>query len=300
MSKRDARVVGRLSERFDETSLGEIHLLTLPTVIWFTVFLIVPLLVVIYYSFLTYTSFAVSYELTLDAWRNILSSGTVQRTFVRTIAVGLAVTFLTLVFAYPIAYYLRFHTSQLFGIILLLFLVIPFWTSDLIRTIGWYPILGRSGLFNLILIGSGVIDQPVRWFIFTVFSQVIGYLQNYLVFMAAPIYISLAQIDEDLLDASETLRGDPVATFRKVTWPLSLPGVAIGCMFTFVLAIGNLIIPQFLSSGESTISILIYSEVQRGLQYPNASALSITLLAVIFVFVFALLRVVDISDIAQG
>ncbi len=300
MSKRDARVVGRISERFDETSLGEIHLLTLPTVIWFTVFLIVPLLVVIYYSFLTYTSFAVSYELTLDAWRNILSSGTVQQTFVRTIAVGLAVTFLTLVFAYPIAYYLRFHTSQLFGIILLLFLVIPFWTSDLIRTIGWYPILGRSGLFNLILIGTGVVDQPVRWFIFTVFSQVIGYLQNYLVFMAAPIYISLAQIDEDLLDASETLRGDPVATFRKVTWPLSLPGVAIGCMFTFVLAIGNLIIPQFLSSGESTISILIYSEVQRGLQYPNASALSITLLAVIFVFVFALLRVVDISDIAQG
>lgn len=300
MSRRENRVVGRIPEQFDRWSLGEIHVLTLPTVIWFTVFLIVPLLVVVYYSFLTYVSFGVSYELTLDAWRNILSSGTVQRTFVRTIAVGLAVTFLTLVFAYPIAYYLRFHTSQLFGIILLLFLVIPFWTSDLIRTIGWYPILGRSGLFNLILLGTGVVDQPVRWFIFTVFSQVIGYLQNYLVFMAAPIYISLAQIDEDLLDASETLRGDPIATFRNVTWPLSLPGVAIGCMFTFVLAIGNLIIPQFLSSGESTISILIYSEVQRGLQYPNASALSITLLAVIFVFVFALLRVVDISDIAQG
>lgn len=300
MSQKTKTVFGRLLDRTGERSVSEIHALTGPTVAWFVVFLIIPLFVIVYYSFLTYVSFSVAHEFTLTAWETVLFSGTIQQTFVRTIAVGLLVTALTLVLAYPVAYFLRFHTTPLFGIVLLLLLVIPFWTSDLIRTIGWYPILGREGVINQFLLWTGVIDAPLRWLIFTVFSQVVGYIQNYLVFMAAPIYISLAQIDEDLLDASETLRGDPIETFRNVTWPLSLPGVAIGCMFTFVLSIGNFTIPRFLSAGDVTISILIYGEVQRGLQYPNASALSITLLVVIFVFVFALFRLVDISDIAQG
>ena len=131
------------------------------------------------------------------------------------------------------------------------------------------------------------------------FSQLVGYLQNYVVFMAAPIFISLSQVDEDLLDASETLRGNPAETFVNVVWPLSKPGVAIGSMFVFVLSIGNFIVPQFLSGGESTVSTLIYLQINNGLNYPAAAALSIALLAVIFSLVFLLLRTVDITDIAQ-
>ena len=185
------------------------------------------------------------------------------------------------------------------GIILLLFLVIPFWTSGLIRTLGWFPILGQSGAINLMLITFGVIEEPLTWILFSTFSQVLGYLQNYLVFMAAPIYIALSQIDEDLLDASETLRAGPLSTFRNVTWPLSLPGVAIGCMFTFVLSVGNLTVPQFLSSGQATATTLIYSRIGT-LNYPVASSLSIILLVVIFTFGFTLLWFVDIREIAQG
>jgi putative spermidine/putrescine transport system permease protein len=118
--------------------------------------------------------------------------------------------------------------------------------------------------------------------------------------MAAPIYISLSQIDEDLLDASETLRGTHIETFRHVTLPLSLPGVAIGCMFTFVLTIGNFSVPSFLSGGQGTITTLIYSSVNRGLRYPDAAAMSIMLLLIIFIFVYALLRTVDITEIAQS
>jgi len=285
----------RLSQR-----IGEPELLSLPTVLWFGVFLILPLAVIGVYSFMSYSNFNVIFEVTLDPWVRALTSDTVQSVFIRTLSVGLLVTALTLVFAYPIAYFLRFYTGEIAGIILLLFLVIPFWTSELIRTLGWFPVLGRSGAINWFLMSVGIVDEPIRWLIFSLFSQVVGYLQNFLVFMVAPIYISLSQINEDLLDASETLRADSLATFRNVTWPLSLPGVAIGCMFTFVLAIGNLTIPQFLSAGDATVTMLIYQEVQRGLHYPNASALSLLLLAVIFVFVFGLFRVVDISEIAQG
>lgn len=277
-----------------------VHLLTGPSVLWFLAFLIAPLLVILYYSFLTYSNFNVIHEFTLSAWMGSVLTKNVFSVFTRTLAIGVVVTLVTLLFGYPLAYFLRFYTSENGGILLLLFLVIPFWTSGVIRTIGWIPILGKTGVINQVLLMAGLIDQPLSWLLFSPFSQIVGYLQNYVVFMAAPIYISLSQIDEGLLDASETLRANPISTFRNVTWPLSIPGVAIGSIFVFVLSIGNFTVPQFLSGGKSTISTLIYLTINSGLDYPSAAALSITLLIVIFAAVFLLLSRVDISEIAQG
>jgi ABC-type spermidine/putrescine transport system permease subunit I len=281
-------------------SLGEIQLLTGPTVAWFVLFLLVPLAVVLIYSFLSYESFSVVWEFSLGSYTETVFTDTVISTTVRTFGIALAVTAITLVFGYPFAYFLRFYTSETGGILLLLFIVIPFWTSGVVRTLGWLPILQQAGAINQALIAIGLIDEPLRWLLFSPVSQIIGYLQNYVVFMASPIFISLAQIDEDLLDASETLRGNRLETFRYVTLPLSLPGVAIGCMFTFVLTIGNFSVPSFLSGGQGTISTLIYDSVNSGLRYPDAAAMSIMLLVVIFIFVYALLWRVDITEIAQN
>ena len=280
-------------------SLSEIQALTGPTVAWFGLFLLLPLAVVLVYSFLGYASFSVVWEFTLGSYTGTVLSETVLSTTALTVGIGLVVTVITLVFGYPLAYFLRFYMSERAGILLLLFLVIPFWTSSVIRTIAWIPILGQTGIINKTLQSVGVIGEPLGWLLFTPVSMAIGYLQNYVVFMAAPIYISLSQINKDLLDASETLRGTPLATFRNVTLPLSLPGVAIGCMFTFVLTIGNFSVPSFLSGGPGTITTLIYDSVNNGLRYPDASAMSIMLLLIIFLFVYALLRRVDITAIAQ-
>jgi ABC-type spermidine/putrescine transport system permease subunit I len=284
--------------RFEGLS-REIIALSTPTVLWFLVFLIAPLVIIGIYSFLTYESFNVIWEFTFAAWAAVFEP-TVYNTMARSLVIGVVVTAVTLIFGYPLAYYLRFYVSERAGILLLLFLVIPFWTSAIIRTLGWYPILGRTGVINQLLIIVGVLDQPISWLLFSPFSQIAGYLAELVVFMASPIFISLAQIDEDLLDASETLRGDPVATFRNVTFPLSMPGVVIGIIFVFVLSIGNFTVPQFLSGGQGTITTLIYLSVNNGLNYPDAAALSITLLVIIFAVVYVLTRFVDISQIAQG
>jgi len=284
------------SSRF---SVGEVPALVGPSVLWFALFLGAPLLLVGVYSFLTYSSFNVLWEFSTAAWANVFT-GTVIRALGLTLAIATASTALTLLFGYPLAYYLRFYTSQNGGIVLLLFLVIPFWTSALIRTLGWYPVLGRLGVVNKLLQGAGIVQEPVEWLLFSPFSTLVGLLGAYVVFMAAPIYISLSQIDEDLIDASETLRGDPWETFRNVTLPLSMPGVIIGIIFVFVLSMGDFIVPQFLSGGQGTITTLVYLSVNNGLNYPNAAALSITLLAVIFAVVYGLTRIVDISDIARA
>lgn len=287
------------AQRIRRNGLGEVQALVGPTVLWFGLFLLLPLLVILYYSFLTYTSFSVESTLTLDAWKAVFQPN-IYDVFLRSLLIGVAVTVVTLLFGYPLAYYMRFYASENGGILLLLFLVIPFWTSAVIRTIGWYPILGKTGVVNKLLMSWGVIDAPLGFLLFSPFSQILGYLAAYIVFMASPIYISLSQIDEDLLDASETLRGNPVETFRHVTLPLSMPGVIIGVIFVFVLSIGDFTVPQFLSGGKGTITTLIYLSVNNGLNYPDAAALSIALLVIIFAIVYILTRFVDISKIAQS
>lgn len=139
---------------------GEVAGLVTPTVAWFVVFLLAPLVVILYYSFLTYSSFNVINEFTLAAWLSVFEP-TIYDVFVRSLLIGVAVTAVTLVFGYPLAYYLRFYTTQNGGILLLLFLVIPFWTSAVVRTIGWYPILGRTGIINQLLVQVGLIGGPL-------------------------------------------------------------------------------------------------------------------------------------------
>lgn len=270
-----------------------------PAVVWYVVFLILPLAVIAYYSFLIYAGYSVEHTLSLTTWQTVVFTPGTASVFVRTLEIGVGVTALTLVAGYPLAYYLRFYASRNGGLVLLLFLIIPFWTAALVRTTAWIPLLARQGVVNEFLVWIGLIDKPLSWLLYGPFSQAVGYLQSYLVFMTAPIYISLAQIDDNLLDASETLRGDPIRTFRRVTWPLSLPGVAIGTIFVFVLSIGDFLVPQFLSGGQSTITVLIFN-YNNSLNTPAAAALSLTLLVIILLCVFGLIRVVDISDILRG
>ena len=292
-----ARSEKSLSQRLKPNQTA---LLVGPTVVWFAAFLILPILFIVYYSFLTYSSFSVLHEFSLNGWQSGVVRADFLSTFVRTLAIAVFVTLLCLVVGYPVAYYLRFHASLKSGILILLFLVIPFWTAEMIRVIAWLPILTQSGFVNIGLQGIGVVDEPVRWLLYSEFSMIVGYLQNYVVFMLAPIYIALAQMDEELLNTSKTLRGNPVETFRQVTWPMSLPGVVIGSIFTFVLCMGNFLIPEYLSGGRGAVSTLIYLAYNTGLNYPVAAARAITLFIVIFVVVYGMTRIVDISEIARS
>lgn len=267
-----------------------------PTVLWFALFLVGPLVVIGYFSFLTVENFNVVYELSLTTWTENVFTATNFRIFLITFVFGIAVTALSVVLGYPVAYYLRFHVNPNLAFFVVLVFIIPFWISGIIRALAWWPILGKQGLINQLLIMAGVVDRPLEWLLFSPFSMLVGFLQNYVVFMFVPIYVALLDIDEDLLDASETLRGDPWATFRNVTWPLSLPGVVIGSIFVFVLTIGDFIVPQFLSGGRTTVPGLIFLQINQGLNYPNAAALSIVLLVIILAIVAALLRLVDITE----
>ena len=272
------------------------YLLVAPTVVWFALFLLVPLALIGYYSFLTVENFNIVHQVTLTTWTEDVFTPTNIRVFGITFLYGIVVTALTILFGYPVAYFLRFYVRPNVAFMVVLLSIIPFWISGIIRALAWYPIIQKSGAINQILVWLGVTQEPLGWLLFSPFAMIVGYLGNYIVFMYVPIYASLLTVDEDLQDASETLRGGPWATFRNVTLPLSMPGIIIGTIFVFVLSLGDFVIPQFLSGGQTTVPGLIYLKVNQGLNYPVSAALSLVLLVIILGIVGLLTRRVDITE----
>jgi len=281
------------STQFDE------RFLVAPAVLWYVVFLVLPLLLIITFSFFTHDNFQVTYTLSLDAWNEVIFGSNTLNIILDSLILAFISTVAIAILAFPAAYYMRFYMSETASLFLLLFLVIVFWTAEVIRMIGFYPILGSNGVVNYVLLNLNIVDEPVSWLLFSSISKIFGYINNYILFMIAPIFISMARIDRNLLNASETLRANPLETFRYVVWPRSLPGTVIGFIFVFVLTVGNLTVPTVLGSGNSTATSLIYSRVTTTLNFPVASAITAVLLLAMFALLFALIKLVDITQIYE-
>jgi len=191
-------------------------------------------------------------------------------------------TILTLMIAYPIAY----GMAQAPGTIrptLLMLVILPFWTSFLIRVYAWIAILKPEGLFNQLLLTLGVIDQPLiilntNWAIY------IGIVYSYLPFMVLPIYSALEKMDHSLTEAAQDLGCTPISAFWQVTFRLSMPGVVAGCMLVFIPAVGEFVIPDLLGGSETLmIGKTLWNEFNANRDWPVSSAVATILLLILVV-----------------
>ncbi|MEM8664959.1 MAG: ABC transporter permease, partial [Pseudomonadota bacterium] len=216
------------------------HLFLLaPGVVWMILFLVIPLAMMVYVSFWTQTTFAISPDLTLQSWQTFFGSETYFAALIRTLRSWLTVLVLTFLIGYPTALFIgQFVKSKTLQTILLVACVIPFWSSFLIRVLAWRPMLGREGAVNIVLQDLGVITQPIDALLFTELSVIIGMVQIYVVFMVGPIAFMLARIDGSLIEAARDLGASSWTIFRKIIFPLSLPGVVVGAIFVSVMVLG--------------------------------------------------------------
>jgi putrescine transport system permease protein len=191
-------------------------------------------------------------------------------------------TLLALIVAYPMAYGIA-RASSAWRPALLTLVILPFWTSFLIRVYAWIGILKTEGLLNGVLLWLGVISEPMIIH-FTPTAVYIGIVYSYLPFMILPLYASLEKLDGSLLEASADLGAHPISTFWRVTLPLSLPGVAAGCFLVFIPAVGEFVIPELLG-GSSTqmIGRTLWSEFFQNRDWPIASAVAVLLLLILVV-----------------
>jgi len=226
------------------------HDLTTPTLLglpvaWLVVFFLVPIAIVATYSFDVYSLFPGKHGFTLAAWREFLHSSVYLTLFWKSVKMSLIVSAIIVVLAYPLAYYLALSGTKR-KYVLLLVLIAPFLTSYLLRVLAWKVILGDQGVINTFLSWTGLrsADHPISQLLYSRFAVmlVLGYV--WLPFVALPIFVSLESLDRRLLEAASDLGASRLQAFRRVTLPLSLPGIMAAFLFVFIPTLGEFVTPS--------------------------------------------------------
>lgn len=186
----------------------------------------------------------------------------------------------TLLIGYPLAYNIA-RASEATRNTLLMLVMIPFWTSILLRVYAWIGILKDNGIINNLLLGMGLIDAPLQM-LYTPFSVLIGMVYNYLPFMILPLYAHLTKLDSRLFEAAADLGASKWTTFFQITLPLSKAGIIAGCMMVFIPAVGEYVIPALLGGGDVVfIGNKLMDDFGPNLDWPQASAVAVVMLALL-------------------
>ncbi len=274
--------------------------IAVPTV-WLLVFFLVPFLVVLKISvaepmiarppysplFARGADGGWSLNYTFDNFAYLWQDSLYIKAYISSIKIAFISTVFALLLGYPMSYYIA-RSPEPKRSVLLLLIVLPFWTSFLLRVYAWIGILKGKGILNALLLKIGIIDQPLI-ILQTDIAVYIGIVYTYLPFMILPLYANLVKLDDALLEASADLGARPVVTFFRVTVPLSMPGIIAGSMLVFIPAIGEFVIPALLG-GPDTLMIgkVLWNEFFSNRDWPVASAVAIAMLVVIVVPVMLL------------
>jgi spermidine/putrescine transport system permease protein len=273
------------------------YLLLGPGLLWLIVFYLVPSLTQGYVSLETGSlEQGYSFSWAWSTYSDALSGYGDQ--FLRSFGYAAVATVLCLIIAFPLAYYIAFKSRR--KNLLLLLIVLPFFTSYLVRTIAWETILSDDGFVVHALQSLGLLSHDGR-LLATRTAVIAGITYNFLPFMALPLYVSLEKIDRRLIEAATDLYASRATAFRKVTIPLALPGIFAGSLLTFIPAVGDFINAQFLgTSRQYMIGNVIQSKFLVVTDYPTAAALSFMLMAVIIVAVLAYAKALGTRNLTEA
>jgi putrescine transport system permease protein len=259
--------------------------------LWLFLFFLVPFIIVLKISFsdaqiamppyqplLHWVSDkALQVQLNFGNFAFLVEDNLYWKAYLNSIKIAGVSTLLCLLLGYPMAYAMARSAASTRNILLLL-VILPFWTSFLLRVYAWIGILKNNGLINNALMALGIIDQPIQM-LQTDFAVYIGIVYSYLPFMILPLYANLEKMDLTLLEAAEDLGCRPWEAFLKITLPLSVPGMIAGCLLVFIPAVGEFVIPALLGDpGILMIGKVLWTEFFNNRDWPVASAVAIALL----------------------
>jgi spermidine/putrescine transport system permease protein len=297
-----ASPVRRPRRRRLRLDLASPTLLGLPLA-WLAVFFVVPIAIVAAYSFDVYSLFPGQHGFTLAAWRAFVHSSVYLGLFWKSVKMSLTVSAIIVVLAYPLAYYLALSGTKR-KYVLLLVLIAPFLTSYLLRVLAWKVILGDQGAINTFLFWTGLRSpgHPLSQLLYSRFAVmlVLGYI--WLPFVALPIFVSLESFDRRLLEAASDLGASRLQAFRRVTLPLSLPGVMAAFLFVFIPTLGEFVTPSLVGGatgymyGNQIVDLF-------GTGFPDwetGSVLAIFLLAVVTVLTAVFSRLLQVRQVTAS
>lgn len=262
--------------------------------VWAVLFLFIPYLIIFTYSFWLkkYPTFVPAFQ--FGNYAQIFADPQYYQVLLRTGKIALLVTALSLLLAYPFAYFLVFKVkSARIRSLLYMAVIAPLWVSYLLRAYIWKTILGSEGVLNSFLVWTGLLSAPTDLLLYNQFSMVVTLTYIFIPFMVMPIFTALEKIPRNLVEAAGDLGVTPWGALVKVIWPLSLPGVIAGATFTFCLTFGDFIAPMLVGGPDGVmIANVITSQYGAALNWPLGSALAVVLLIIV-------LFIIELSDRLQ-
>lgn len=269
-----------------------------PSTLWLLALLILPLITMVLFTFRAGSFGAASQQYTLDNYREFLANSAFQRLLWRSILTAGLVGVLSVVLAYPVAYYLAFEAGEM-RLTLLTLIIIPAWTSYLLRVLAWKIILGSGGVLNSLLQNMGLVDQSLPFLLYNRTAVVITLVYTWIPFVALPIYAALERIDPSLLESARDLGARSWQTFLRVTLPLSLPGVLAAFLFVFIPTVGEYVTPALVGGPRGIMyGNIIQDQFLSALDWPMGSVMSLAMLLAVLVPIFVFSRFVRLGDLA--
>ncbi|RLJ60233.1 spermidine/putrescine transport system permease protein [Litoreibacter meonggei] len=280
----------QISTRFDTDAKRGLTLIS-PTAIYVLLLLAVPLATIVAFSFWSQDFLSIDRTLTLKNYREAFTDPIYRVFLLRSLWISGVVTVVTVVLAFPIAYFVSFHVPPERKALWIFLITIPFWTSYLLRAFLWKVILGFNGVLNSGLLGLGLIDEPLTFILYNTNAVVITLAHAFAPFTILPIYVALEKIDRSLLEASQDLGEGTARTFFRVTLPLAMPGVVAATLIVFIPTIGDYVTPRLVGGPDGLmIANMIQTQFLKLNNAPMGAALSVlamgavTLISLIFLF----------------
>lgn len=252
-----------------------------PVVIWMVSFFVVPLVLVVLVSFFTRGQYGdIKYKVTAQNYVRLFNP-LYMKIFLDSLMISVVTTVLCLVLGYPFAYFIA-RSAKKYRPILLLMIILPFWTNSLVRTYAWKVILGTEGIINTCLLNMHIIEKPLK-LLYNNGAVLIGMVYIMFPFMVLPLYSSIEKMDLSLLEAAADLGATRTESFIRVTLPLTKPGIISGCLLVFVPTLGYFFIPDIMGGSKIIlISNLIKNQFLSSRNWPLGSAISVVLIIVMF------------------
>jgi putative spermidine/putrescine transport system permease protein len=272
--------------------------LAAPGFLWLGFYLLAPLVVIILVSFWQRTDSGFAKTWTTANYGELFHDSTYWHNMLTTFETSLIAVVACLVLGYPVAYFLALKVESLrIQIALFIIALAPFWTSFLTRAIAWtFPLMGREGALNQLLIKLHIVSDPVDAFGFSTLSVRLAMIQLYILFMITPLFFSLAQVDRAALEAARDLGANWWRTFREVILPQTMPGIVIGSIFIFVLTMGDYGTVLTVGGGNITsVGTLIYSKI-GAIAYPQGAASAVLLVIVLMFGVWVITRFANLRE----
>jgi spermidine/putrescine transport system permease protein len=270
-----------LSPRRPPRQLG-LYATLLPPLMGMTVLYFVPLALLISYSVWRLEAFEIVKEFSLRNFQVIFANAAYRTVIVRTVMTALGVTAIDIAIALPIGYFIAKHGGR-YRTLLTVLVILPLWSSYLVRVFAWKSILGYNGVLNTALLSLGILHQPSSLFLYNRFSTVLTFVHVWLPFAILPIVAAFERLPDELLQASADLNAPPWATFRRIVLPLVAPGMLAGSINVFSLTMGDFITPSLVGSPNGILlGNVIASQFGVAYNWPLGAAFALVVMAIVF------------------